>query len=182
MLIRKIALTAASTLLMTSAAFAADVDVDKSAFVDATAVDVRKTEVDVKQNVDVEIDKSKTARDSFNKTLEIDKSQTAKDSFNNTSVFESKSSFDSKSSSSFDSSTHIDRSIFAKPVAVGVLKGAVTKNAVISQVAVAANTDLDISSSAFQGFTGVNNGNINAGANSLQQSNVSIAVVSTRVP
>jgi hypothetical protein len=45
---------------------------------------------------------------------------------------------------------------------------------------VAANSDVELAGATLQGLTGVNNGNINADSHSLQQSNVSIAVVSTR--
>jgi hypothetical protein len=99
-------------------------------------------------------------------------------------------SLHSKNSFNTDNSFNVSNNVLAFPVAAGVLLGSVTGNTVIvaalattgATASAYADTYVTLSDNALQGFTGVNSMNVNAGANSLQQSNVSIAVVSVGAP
>jgi hypothetical protein len=99
-------------------------------------------------------------------------------------------SYKSKNSYNTTHSFNTSGNIFAAPVAVGILHGAVCGNAVGAgslaaphgTATTSANASVTLSGSTLQGFAGVNSMNVNAGANSLQQSNVSISVVSVGTP
>jgi hypothetical protein len=91
-----------------------------------------------------------------------------------------------KNSGNVTDSYNSTGNVFASPIAAGVLTGYVSNNFVAvaalagggSSATTKANSSVSLSGSALSGFTGVNSTNLNAGVNSFQQTNVSIAVVS----
>jgi len=164
-----------------------DVNVERETNVRETFVDVARTEVQDSNN---EIDVNKEGySESFNRTTTEEKS--ASDSFNKSvSVDDSESyalekSFSSMVDDSYNQSESTSDSIFASPVAEGQLEATVTKNGAGVKALGGLGPDAAMSSGAsieggaFQNFKGINTANVNGGANSLQQSNVSISVVST---
>lgn len=140
---------ALALLTATAPVFAADLEIEKN-----VDVSVERT-TSIEKSVDVAVDKSKTIDDSFNKILV----------------------------QPVDEKITYEKNVLAQPVAENVLEGTVTHNSVnTGGKALKQDTQqlnqASASGNALQGFRGVNaGGNVNAGANSLVQSSVSISAV-----
>ncbi len=144
----------AASLLLSGAAsaFAADLEISRSISLEKNVDVTVDKSIDVDKKVDVSIDRSKRVENSFNR----------------------------------DEKISYDNNLFAYPIAETTLDGTVTDNSVntggkaLKQETQQLN-QASASGNALQGFRGVNSGgNVNAGANSLVQTSVTISAVVVR--
>jgi len=155
-----------------------DVDVTKTDVdVKKTDVDVKKTDIDVKKT-EVDIDK-KEISDSFNKSVSVDASKELDVDVKKTLISKIEDSYN------YSSSKVIEKSVFAAPVAEGNLSASVTHSVAGAKAFGKFGADAkyasgaSIGTGAFTNFRGINSAAVNGGPNSVQQTNVSIAVVAT---